>query len=283
MKSLSTLLAASSLALLTLLPAPAETAPTPIEDLRKEYAESRKLLNAAPQPVQGTPGFPADLETWSDANRRFSDSAMALIPPLVAAVVTCPADEFATVRDELIQIHRDLVAGPYQVSYDNLAYFAQVIHPHVRDGAPAADRARFLAQLSTLSDMIRTADERIKKGALSEPLGWSIQDTHSLALARADNLEAARRESDLVLKKVSMAMANDGPTPIGVSHRGTIRSKASLYHELLFHRSLIEALAGDATAARAHLDEAQRLEEAEGAPLERHEQVAKEIWRRIEQ
>ena len=53
---------------------------------------------------------------------------------------------------------------------------------------------------------IRFYDREAKRGVPREPCGWEAQDTYSVALARAGQLQQAREENKLLLTKVNLLL-----------------------------------------------------------------------------
>ncbi|MCH7229034.1 hypothetical protein [Haloferula sp. A504] len=200
-----------------------------LDELWNEYAEAHQALSRIEKPELGAAGFAERLTLWSDAYSRNREAAKALVHPLVKRVASIPDGEFRAARTDLKQIHGDLTKGQPQASHDNLQYIAGAVLPEVRDKEPAADRASLFAELTTPDALIREADARTKRGEISEPVGFAIQDTHALALARAGKMDAARRENDLLLKKLEI-LIEKSRLKIGTNHRGVVRTKPPVQH-----------------------------------------------------
>ena len=265
MKNQRALLTAGLFALSSLVPAaaaPVEAPADKLDQMRKDYAEAHDFLKATPRPVLGDPDFNAKLEIWSEMYTRHRELGRAMLVPLVTLAAEGPDDRFPAVRDELQGLHRELVDGPTQSSHDNLAHVSGVILPYLRDGELQADRAALFVSLTTPDDWVRGYDARTKRGVPSEPTGLLIQDVHSLALARAGEFDAARKESDLLLKKAEILLGGRLPD-LRMNHGGLKRTKQSLQREFLLHRALIESLAGEEKTAREFLALAGKIAEVD--------------------
>ena len=269
------------LVLLAALPALAEPEDARLlesDKLWKEYSESREALAAIPRPQLGEPDFRKKLSVWSDAETRNREAARKLFPVLagMAADVQEEAD-YELMEVELRQIQQDLTGSPTQASLNNSKYFAEVILPLVRDKKLAPTRASLFADLTKPGEWIRESDKIAERGQIAEPVGWGVQDTHALALARAGKFDAARKDSDLLLKKITITLEKGRLPKLTMTHNGRSRTKPSLHREFLLHRALIEALAGDAKAAEERLAMAKKIEEPDADILKTHLALEKNI------
>lgn len=233
--------------------------PLKVDELRAEYTAARQAYEAIKKPKLGEKDFQQELGVWAKTNSRHRKAARALTRSLVPMVSELPPAEFQPVEAELRQIHSDIVVASTQSGHDSLQFFAELILPEVRDKQPAADRVALFVELTQPDNWIREIDRLIKKDVISEPTGWGIQDVHALALARAGKFDSARKESDLLLKKVNATL----PGKFETNHFGRVRTKESLYREFLMHRALIEALSGENKAAEKRLAQAKAIKEAD--------------------
>ncbi len=261
------LLVAGILALLASRPVVAESRgdnQLKTDELRKEYAAACGALDKIERPQIGAGGFPEKLAVWSKAFQRKRDAAQALLPPLVQLTSELPADaeEFPKVRAELLEIHQEMTGQANQASLDQLSFFADTIFPHLLERNLGVDRARLFVKLTTPDQLVRVNDRAATSGAPTESHNWNVQDAHALSLMRAGKLKAARKESDLLLKKVCVNLNKGNPLAVGgVNYRDGVRSDESLRREYLLHRALIEAVAGESEAAKAKLAESMAIEE----------------------
>ncbi|MCH7227489.1 hypothetical protein, partial [Haloferula sp. A504] len=68
------------------------------------------------------------------------------------------------------------------------------------------------------------------------------------------------------------------PVPLhNLQKKSRAATKPSIYREVLLHRSLIEALAGDAGAAKQRMAEAREIEEPDASILKITERLQKQI------
>lgn len=231
------------------------------DKLLVEYTEARKALAEIPRPQRNDANFRKKLGLWSDANQRCTDAAQKLFPVLAEVATSARAEDYEIIKFELKQIHGDLFVDRTQAGHDALSFFAKSIVPLLRDKKLAPERATLFADLTKPDQWVREYDKMMERGQLCEPVGWDIQDAYALALGRAGKFKEARRESDLLLKKVNLIITKGRLPGVGTYHHGVVRQKKSLQREFMCHRALIEALAGDAAKARAKLKEAHAIEE----------------------
>jgi|GEM_PF-2267097 len=130
---------------------------------------------------------------------------------------------------------------------------------HLSDAIPKP-MAQRLADLTKPDAGIRLSDRLAEAGRPTEPLGWDVQSTHALALARAGKIEEALKENEALLKKIDINVRKGRLPDLRLEFFGTTRSQKSVLMQTLLQKSLILAIAGrtaesvDASNAAGHVE-----------------------------
>ena len=120
--------------------------------------------------------------------------------------------------------------------------------------------AQTLTDLTKPDAAIRVSDRLAEAGRPTEPVGWDVQATHALALARAGKTEEALKENQSLMKKIDVNMRKGRLPNLQLEFLGRTRSQKSLLKQTLLQKSLILAIAGrtvesvDASTAAGHVE-----------------------------
>ena len=262
----------------------AEQADT-LEQLRRSYQQARETAAKIEKPTLGSVGFRDDLKVWADAARQRLEAAQSLVPALLMRWTTVAdgSEELAAIQQEIKDVYRDMSGKPMtQASNNAKSFFADAVWPLLSNGELSQERAAILVELTKPHAGIRMNDKIAQLERPTEPLGWNIQDTYSLALLRAARVDDARRENKLLLDKLSINLERGRLPDLKVNYRDGKRSQASLRREYLIHRSLIEALAQQEGRAKEFLMEANAIEEENAAITREQEKMIREIESQID-
>ncbi|HEV7281867.1 MAG TPA: hypothetical protein VGN57_16825 [Pirellulaceae bacterium] len=234
------MIAAFVLASAVVVSAPGVAADAQVDALRNRYQEAGEEGRVAAGFAYGE----ALLKRWATASPE-SDEAPAL-------------------RKELKTLQEELQGAPLteKASKAKTAW-AVAAFPLLLEGKLDRAKAKTLAQIVEPTRAQRMTDALAEKGEPAEPYGWDVQAVHALALARAGQVDAARKESDLVLKKVEIALTQSRQFP--TEFLGSVRSLAAVRREALLQRALVEAIAGDDAAVVARTSAAGPPEEQDPA------------------
>ena len=220
--------------------APGVAADGQLDALRNQYQE-------APEENRSAAGFAygeALLQRWASAPEE--------------------AAETPALQKELKALERELQGAPLtEKAAKAKEAWAVAALPILIEGKLDPTRAKTLAAMVEPTRGQRMTDALAEKGEAAEPYGWGPQAAYALALARAEQFDAARKESDLVLKKVEIALKQ--PRQFPTEFLGRVRSLAAVRREALLQRALIEALAGDDAAVTARTAAAGSPEEQDAA------------------
>jgi hypothetical protein len=134
---------------------------------------------------------------------------------------------------------------------DFLDWLEEELRPILQRGV-TPDQAAELAALLRPHLGIRVGDKLALFSKRLEPFGWDLQNGYALALAQKGDFESARKESDLLLKKVKIVMSE---TRIPPSQK-ILESQ----RRIVMTRSLVEALAGARLVAQTYYDQAKDME-----------------------
>ncbi|MFK7735359.1 MAG: hypothetical protein AB8B50_04975 [Pirellulaceae bacterium] len=246
-----------------------------IDKLRKEYAQARDAFGKIDE---------GDFDAWGEAYGRLHEaSQMFAFTLLRASWKSSSEGEFPKLSKELLPLHQEMTGHPNQSSLDHLSFYAETIFPYLLQQNVRADQASLFVKLTTPDQLVRVNDKAAQLDTQTEPHNWIVQDAHALALMRAGKFEDARKESDLLLKKVTVNLSKGNRLAVeaGVNYRDVVRSAKSLRREYLLHRALIEAVAGELEAAKAKLVEAMAVKEDDSIKR-RQNRVVQEIQLLIE-
>ncbi|MDA1049055.1 MAG: hypothetical protein O3C40_01060 [Planctomycetota bacterium] len=237
-----------------------------LEQLRHGYEQARDVAAKIEQPTRGSDGFRDKLKVWSDAIRKRREAAYALIPVLLEHWTILPdgSDELAATGKEIKAVYIDIAGKPLtQANSDARSFFADAVWPLLADNRLTQERAALFVELTEPHLGVRLNDKIAQLGKPTEPLDWNLQDAHSLALLRAGRIDDARRENELLLKKLTLNLERGLLPNVEVNYRNGKRTQQSLRREYLLHRALIEAVGEDKDKARKLLTEVTDIEEAE--------------------
>lgn len=237
-----------------------------LEQLRHNYQQARAAAAKIDQPKKGSPDFQEKLKVWSAVTRKQREAAELLVPALLKhwATLSDDSDELMAIAEEIRTAYTDMSGKPLTARNSKAkSYFAGEVLPLLVDFELTRQRAALLVELTTPFAGIRINDKIALLDRPTEPLGWIVQDAHSLALLRAGRIDDARRESELLIKKVTINVQR-GRVPNGkVNYRGGKRTQKSLRREYLLHGALIEASGGNIEGATKMLSDAQAIKEVQ--------------------
>ncbi len=245
----------------------AEDKPTAgLQKLRESYTDSAARAAGIDRPKTGTPDFREKLSAWSKAQQERTDAIHKLAEALLTTWATLPDEstDLPALETEIATLHQEALKPLLsEKSHNESQFFAGVIWKLVQAPGLSSQRASFLTTLTVPHAGIRRNDELADLNRPTEPYGWDIQGTHSLALLRAGRIAHARKENEWLLKKVNKILRESRLPNLTVNFRGGERTPTSLKREFLLHRSLIEATAGEMKAARAFLEEAKEIDKTD--------------------
>lgn len=177
---------------------------------------------------------------WVEAYRAKKDTFEKYVDGLFQIWAKTPQEtpEVKEIEEELIflrsqYIHRMTERG---MQVQNL--FAKKAKPMIIKNLSTTTQANFLALMTQPGAHQRLADKMAVKGTPTEPFGWEVQATHSLALMRAGQHKKARTENKKLLLKTGLL----------------IRGNERYEQQYFLHRALIEAKANK-------LEEAKKFQE----------------------
>lgn len=107
--------------------------------------------------------------------------------------------------------------------------------------------AQVIINLTQPGAAVRVADRLADQGRPTEPLGWDIQATHALALARAGLIDQAIQENEALMKKIQVNLLRGRLPDLELEFLTANRTEKSLLKQTLLQQALILALA-DKTA-----------------------------------
>ena len=245
----------------------AEDKPAPgLQELRISYTDSVARAAEVVPPKIGTPNFREKLSAWSKAERERTNAFHRFAEALLKTWSTLPDEsaELPALEQEITTLHPEAIKPLLtEKSHRESQFFAGVIWKLVHAPGLSSKRASFLASLTVPHAGIRINDKLADLNRPTEPYGWDIQGTHTLALLRAGNIGEARKENERLLKKLNINLREGRLPNVTVNFRGGIRNQMSLKRECLLHRSLIEATAGETKAASDFLEEAKEIDETD--------------------
>lgn len=105
--------------------------------------------------------------------------------------------------------------------------------------------AETIADLTEPSFGVRILDRLGKLGQPTEPMGWEIQSTHALALARAGRTSKALRENEALSAKIQSNVMKGRSPELQLTFLNKMRSKRSLLMQSMLQQAVIHAVAGD--------------------------------------
>lgn len=120
--------------------------------------------------------------------------------------------------------------------------------------------AQTIVERTKPSHGIRINDRLAQAGRPTESFGWNIQAVHALALAHAGNFDAALKENDLLLLKITIIGGKSRLTSRPCKFLGEARSLKSLQQQLTLHKALILRLADRVVESTDAATEAGRLQ-----------------------
>lgn len=251
----------------TIADAQQRNAPTgDLKELRAMYAQAVADAATVPRPKAGDSEFGKKLSAWSKANSERTHVVHELVPALFEAWKTLPDDskDCAVLEKEIRTVHKNfLKPSESEKNHKASQFFAGIIWKFVEVPGLSKERATFLAALTIPHAGVRRNDNLASQGRPTEPYGWDIQMTHTMVLLRAGKIDDARKENTALLTKLNVNLSRGRLPNLNVNFRGGKRSQASLKRECLLQRSLIEATASVADAAKSFLKEANEIEETE--------------------
>lgn len=254
-----------------------------LEQLRHGYEQARDAAAKIEQPKRGSDGFRDNLKVWSEARRKRREAAHALVPVLLEHWTTLQDDsnETAATGKEIKAVYVDIAGKPLTQANSNArSFFADAVWPLLANNKLSQGQAELLVELTEPHLGVRMNDKIAQLGKPTEPLDWDLQDAHSLALLRAGRFDDARRESELLLKKITINRERGLVPNVKVEYRGGERTQQSLRREYLLHLALIEAVGGDKDKAKELLTEVAGIQEAEEI-TKQQEPCVREIESRI--
>jgi len=256
-----------------------------LDELRKAYKEAVARAANIPRPKFGTPGFKDKLSAWAKVQRQRTTAVHRFAGALLKTWKALPDDsrDLPTIEKEIKAIYQEETKPPLtEKSHKETQFFAGIIWKFVVPPVLSQKRALFLTSLTAPHRGIRANDRRANLNLPTEPWGWDIQDTYSIALLRAGRLKEARKENELLLKKLTVNLKRGRLPNVKVNFRGGKRTQMSLKREFLLHRSLIEVTAGEVRTAKAFLEAASTIDETKDVAAAQ-ESIIKEIRLLIEQ
>ena len=119
---------------------------------------------------------------------------------------------------------------------------AVICWPYVLDAMPKT-MAQAIIGLTKPDAAVRVSDRLADQGRPTEPLGWDIQATHALALARAGAIEQALQENDALMNKIQINLMRGRLPDLEMEFLGANRTEKSLLKQTFLQRALILGLA----------------------------------------
>jgi len=254
-----------------------------LDQLRQNYQKAKAAVAKVDKPEKGSPDFRQKLTAWSAATRQQRKTAELLAPALLNhwATLSDDSEELMAVAEEIRTAYTDMSGKPLTVRDSKAkSYFAGVVIPMLVDFKLSQRRAGLLVELTTPFAGIRINDQVALIGKPTEPLGWIVQDAHSLALLRAGRVDEAQRENELLRKKVTINLQRGRVPNLKVNYLDGKRTQQSLRREYLLHGALIAASRGNIEGTKTLLAEAQAIEEDQGTK-EEQERLVGEITKLI--
>ena len=121
---------------------------------------------------------------------------------------------------------------------------ATICWPYVLKEIPKP-MAEIIVDLTEPSFGVRMLDRLGKLGQPTEPMGWDIQSTHALALARAGRTSKALRENEALSAKIQTNVMKGRLPELQLTFLNTMRSQRSLLMQSMLQQAVIHAVAGD--------------------------------------
>lgn len=202
---------------------------------------TRKVLTELQQQRPPEPNFDGMLE------RRIDAEETNYVASLFAA--WDQSDDGSALRtsmeQEMLHYYQSATRRATERSMNRRMLFAGHARKLLIDPKVTKAEARFLKGLCATKGGIGFADVLAGIGIPTEPWGWDIQDTYSLALLKSGDIKQARRENKLLLRKAK-------------------RLNTDRYlHRYQLSRALIEAHAGNPKTAAKYLKQAAVAEDAD--------------------
>lgn len=144
-----------------------------------------------------------------------------------------------SLHDKLMKAHKPNTEN----SRKTLVRLAMLTWPHLADSIPK-HMARTLAELTKPDAAVRVSDRLAAAGRPTEPVGWDVQATHALALARAGKIEESLRENGALIKKIEVNLQKGRLPGLQLEFLGKTRSQKSLLQQSLLQKAIILGMAG---------------------------------------
>ncbi len=145
-----------------------------------------------------------------------------------------------------IRVLTDELYEPLQPHTENYRRASQqlavICWPYVLDAVPKT-MAQVISTLTKPDAAVRASDRLADQGRPTEPLGWDIQATHALALARTGLIEQAIQENEALMKKLQINLMRGRLPDLEMEFLGANRTQKSLLKQTHLQQALILALA----------------------------------------